>query len=323
MKIRASVAGGTGYTAGELLRILQQHPAVEVVSVSSTSKAGAPIHTAHPDLEGIFDQPFDDTPLLDVDVLFLCLGHGVSKSFLEKLTLPNQLKIIDLSRDFRYQNSPFQGRDFVYGLPELKRDKIIEASNIANPGCFATAIQLALLPFVSKYKPEQEVHISAITGSTGAGGTLSPTTHFTWRNNNISSYKVFTHQHLGEIEDSFRLLKGVPEMHFVPMRGDFTRGIFANVYMKSSLTETEAINLYQDFYNHEPFVQVSQRDVSLKTVVNTNRCFLQVRVIEGRLYIASAIDNLVKGASGQAVQNMNLIFGLDETLGLQLKPTML
>ena len=322
-KIKASIAGGTGYTAGELLRILQQHPEVEVVSVSSTSKAGQPIHTAHADLEGIFDSPFDSTPKLDVDVLFLCLGHGVSKNFLEELTLPDELKIIDLSRDFRYQNSPFGERDFVYGLPEFQREKIKAASNIANPGCFASAIQLGLLPYFDHSNNVDDIHISAITGSTGAGGKLSATTHFTWRNNNISSYKPFTHQHLGEVKQTFKQLDASPDFHFIPMRGDFTRGIFANIYTKTNLDEATAKQIYADYYKGEPFIVLTDKDVSLKTVVNTNRCFINVKVIEGRLYVTTAIDNLVKGASGAAVQNMNLIFGLEETLGLTFKPTML
>ncbi len=325
-KIKASIAGGTGYTAGELLRILQQHPQVEVVSVSSTSKAGEPIHHAHPDLEGIFDFNFQAFPELDANgnaVLFLCLGHGVSKNYLEELELPDELKIIDLSRDFRYQNSPFKGREFVYGLPEFHRDDIKQANNIANPGCFASAIQLGLLPYLDASTEVDDIHISAITGSTGAGGKLSPTTHFTWRNNNISSYKPFTHQHLGEIQYTFKLMNHSPEFHFIPMRGDFTRGIFANIYTKTSLDEPTAKAIYKDYYADEPFIVITEKDLSLKTVVNTNKCFMNVRVIEGRLYVTTAIDNLVKGASGAAVQNMNLIFGLEETMGLSLKPTML
>lgn len=322
-KIKASIAGGTGYTAGELLRILQQHPNVDVVSVSSTSKAGEPIHSAHADLEGIFNFSFDETPSLDVDVLFLCLGHGVSKNFIEQLELPDALKIIDLSRDFRYQNSPFGDRDFVYGLPEFQREKIKQASNIANPGCFASAIQLGLLPYLNHHSESDDIHISAITGSTGAGGKLSPTTHFTWRNNNISSYKPFTHQHLGEVKNTFDQLDANPEFHFIPMRGDFTRGIFANIYTKTTLDEASAKKIYEDYYQDEPFIVLTDKDVSLKTVVNTNRCFINVKVIEGRLYVTTAIDNLVKGASGAAVQNMNIIFGFEETLGLTFKPTML
>jgi len=274
-------------------------------------------------MEGIFDFPFDNSPNLDVDVLFLCLGHGVSKNFLEQLDLPEQLKIIDLSRDFRYQNSPFGERKFVYGLPEFQREKIKGASNIANPGCFASAIQLGLLPYFDHGSPEDDIHISAITGSTGAGGKLSPTTHFTWRNNNISSYKPFTHQHLGEIQHTFEQLNASPEFHFIPMRGDFTRGIFANIYTKTKLDETTAKKIYSDYYKDEPFIVISDKDISLKTVVNTNRCFINVKVIEGRLYVTTAIDNLVKGASGAAVQNMNIIFGFDETTGLTFKPTML
>lgn len=325
-KIRISIAGGTGYTAGELLRILQQHPQADVVSVSSTSAAGKPIYTAHPDLEGIINQAFDSSPNLNVDVLFLCLGHGVSTDFLSQLQLPSTLKIIDLSRDFRLQpNTTFQGRAFVYGLPEINRTAIQSAENIANPGCFATSIQLALLPAAQAGILTEAIHINAITGSTGAGGKLSPTTHFTWRNNNISVYKAFRHQHLDEIQQSVKQLQAsfIAPIHFIPMRGNFTRGIYANVYTPTSLTHEAANQLYKAFYADHPFVQVSDQEVSMKNVVNTNRCFLNVRVIEGQLYIQSTIDNLVKGASGQAVQNMNLIFGLPETEGLQLKPTML
>lgn len=324
--IKVSIAGGTGYTAGELLRILYQHPDVEVISVSSTSKAGESFHKAHPDLEGLFSIPFSATPDLTADVLFLCLGHEVSRPFLEQLNnLPDSLKIIDLSRDFRLKNDRnFNGREFVYGLPELNREKIQIAENIANPGCFATTIQLALLPIAKKKLIQNDVHVSAITGSTGAGGKLSETTHFSWRDNNISVYKAFRHQHLDEIQQSVaQLQQKTKPIHFLPMRGNFSRGIYANIYTPTNLTAEQAKEIYRNYYKEHPFVQVGDQPISMKNVVNTNRCFLEVNVIDGQLLIHSVTDNLVKGASGQAVQNMNLIFGLPETTGLQLKPTML
>jgi len=326
-KLSASVVGGTGYTAGELLRLIYQHPELELRSVSSTSKAGQPFHSAHPDLEGLFDQPFSSTPDLSADVLFLCLGHEVSKPYLEQLSsIPDSLKIIDLSRDFRLQaDRVFHGREFIYGLPELNREKIKSSSNVANPGCFATAIELALLRLGREQFLHQAIHISAITGATGAGASLRETSHFAWRNNNVSTYKAFTHQHLGEITESISQLQSNfnESIHFIPMRGDFPRGIFTNIYQETNLSQRDAVDLYKTYYSSHPFVQVSDNNISLKNVVNTNRCFLQVQVIEGRLLIHTAIDNLVKGASGQAIHNMNLLFNLPETTGLQLKPTML
>ncbi len=326
-KIKVSIAGGTGYTAGELLRILYQHPQAEVVSVSSTSKENQAYHTAHPDLLGLYEQKFVATPDLDVDVLFLCLGHGISTEFLQQLSpLPISLKIIDLSNDFRIPpTTSFHNRTFVYGLPELNRDKIVEAQNIANPGCFATAIQLALLPLAKEQLVTQDIHISAITGSSGAGGKLRETTHFSWRNDNISAYKEFSHQHLGEINHSLQSLqKGFNhQVHFLPLRGDFVRGIFASCYTQTTLSQNQAFTLYQDFYQNHPFVQVSESSISMKQATNTNRCILQIQVLNQQVLIHSAIDNLVKGASGQAIQNMNLIFNLPEDLGLHLKPNML
>jgi len=325
-KIKISIAGGTGYTAGELMRILYQHPMAEIISVSSTSAAGKPFHSAHPDLEGLFEFPFASQPDLSADVLFLCLGHGVSTSFMDNLDLPKSLTIIDLSRDFRLTSTTnYKGREFIYGLPERNRSLIQGAQNIANPGCFATSIQLALLPIAKREQLISDVHVNAITGSTGAGGKLSSTTHFTWRNSNVSVYKAFKHQHIDEIVQSVHAYQ--PDfdhaIHFIPMRGNFSRGIFANVYTPTELDHDEAVAIYKDYYATHPFVQVSDTEISMKNVVNTNRCFLNVRVIEGQLYVQSTIDNLVKGASGQAVQNMNLMFGLEETTGLKLKPTML
>ncbi len=326
-KIKISIAGGTGYTGGELLRILQQHPQAEVISVSSRSKVGQPIYTAHADLEGIYDFNFDARPNMAADVLFLCLGHGVSKGFLEALQpLPENLKIIDLSRDFRLQAEEALGsRHFVYGLPELQRERIKQANYVANPGCFATAIQLAFLPLAKNQLLTQELHISAITGSSGAGAKLSETTHFSWRNDNISAYKAMRHQHLDEIKQSLKQLQPSFEapIYFIPMRGDFTRGIFTNCYTSTGLSQEEAELLYKKYYENHPFVQVSTEAISMKQSVNTNRCFIHAQVIDGQLLIHTAIDNLVKGASGQAVQNMNLIFGIPEDTGLHLKPQLL
>lgn len=326
-KIKISIAGGTGYTAGELLRILYAHPHAEITSVSSTTRAGEPIYNAHPDLEGIVDINFSDKIDKDVDVIFLCLGHGISSSFLENLgELNKALKIIDLSNDFRLnKDQHFLGRTFIYGLPELNREAIKIAENIANPGCFATAIQLALLPLAEKNILNNDVHISAITGSTGAGAKPMSTTHFSWRNNNVSTYKAFTHQHLGEISESLQQLQSDfdSQIHFIPMRGNFARGIFTNIYTPTTLSQEEATQIYTQYYESHPFVQVTGQNLSMKQAVNTNRCFIQIQVIDGKILIHSAIDNLIKGASGQAVQNMNLMFGLPETTGLNLKPTML
>lgn len=326
-KIRVSIAGGTGYTAGELMRILYVHPQAELVSVSSTSKAGEPIYSAHPDLEGLVNLTYDAEINKEVDVMFLCLGHGISKSFLADLgELPEELKIIDLSNDFRLNDDMvYLGREFIYGLPELQRDKIKQAKNVANPGCFATAIQLALLPLAKAEKLNSDIHISAMTGSTGAGGKLMSTTHFTWRNNNVSTYKAFKHQHLGEIGESLQQLQADfdADIFFIPMRGPFPRGIFTNIYTPTDMSQAEAVALYKGFYANHPFVQITEQNLNMKQAVNTNRCVIQVQVIDGQILIHSAIDNLVKGASGQAVQNMNLLFDLPETTGLNLKPTML
>ncbi len=325
-KITVSIAGGTGYTAGELLRILCHHPNVTVESVSSTSASGKPVHSAHPDLEGLVNLRYDANPNVDTDVLFLCLGHGVATQFLSSLTLKDHQKIIDLSNEFRLkEHNRFANREFVYGLPELHRDKIKKANNIANPGCFATTIQLALLPLAAGKKLSSPVHINAITGSTGAGAKLSATSHFSWRNNNVSVYKAFTHQHIAEIEQSLNQLHENygQALYFIPVRGNFTRGIFATIYLQSDLTETDAQGMFRKYYQSHPFVTVTESAPSLKSVVNTNRCFLHVQKIKGMLLITGVTDNLIKGASGQAVQNMNLMFGLPETTGLQLKPTML
>jgi len=260
----------------------------------------------------------------DIDVLFLCVGHGDAKKFLEANEIPDTVKIIDLSQDFRLSdNSKVKSKTFVYGLPELNRETIKTAKNIANPGCFATCLQLGLLPLAAKGLLNSEVHISATTGSTGAGQSLTATSHFTWRNDNLSVYKVFNHQHLNEIDQSLNQLQ--PDfgrvLNFIPNRGDFTRGILATIYMNTDLVEGEALKLYEEYYMGHPFTHVTNMSIDLKQVVNTNKCFLQVKVIDGKLFTVSILDNLLKGASGQAVQNMNLMFGLDERAGLRLKAT--
>jgi len=323
-KIKAGIIGGAGYTGGEMLRILINHPNVDIAFVNSTSNAGNYVYEVHTDLFGDTDLKFTSELSTAIDVLFLCVGHGDAKKFLEANDIPDSVKIIDLSQDFRLgQNSKFNNKNFVYGLPELNKDAIKSAQNIANPGCFATCIQLGLLPLTSKGLLNNEVHISATTGSTGAGQSLAPTSHFTWRNDNLSVYKVFNHQHLNEIGESLKQLQ--PDfnqaINFIPYRGDFTRGILASIYTNTDLTEDEALKLYEDYYADAPFTHVTNRSIDLKQVVNTNKVFIQVKVIDGKLFIVSILDNLLKGASGQAVQNMNLMFGLDEHSGLRLKAT--
>jgi N-acetyl-gamma-glutamyl-phosphate reductase len=322
--IRAGIVGGAGYTGGEMLRILINHPNVEIVFVHSNSNAGNHVYDVHTDLFGDTDLKFAAELAYNVDVLFLCVGHGDAKKFLEANEIPDHIMIIDLSQDFRLsQNSKFKNKSFVYGLPELNREAIKTADNIANPGCFATCLQLGLLPLASKGLLKSEVHVTATTGSTGAGQSLSPTSHFTWRNDNLSVYKVFNHQHLNEIGQSLRQLQGVfdKDINFVPYRGGFTRGIIASIYTESDLSEAEALKLYQEYYAGHPFTHVTNKDIDLKQIVNTNKCFLQVKKYDNNIFIMSIMDNLLKGASGQAVQNMNLLFGLDERTGLRLKAT--
>ncbi|RZA03096.1 MAG: N-acetyl-gamma-glutamyl-phosphate reductase [Sphingobacteriaceae bacterium] len=323
-KIKAGIVGGAGYTGGEMLRILINHPNVDIAFIHSNSNAGNYIYEVHTDLFGDTDLKFTGELSTNIDVLFLCVGHGDAKKFLEANAIPDSVKIIDLSQDFRLnQNSKLNTKSFVYGLPELNRDAIKSAQNIANPGCFATTIQLALLPLTAKGLLNNEVHISATTGSTGAGQSLAPTSHFTWRNDNLSVYKAFNHQHLNEIGQSLKQLQPNFDhaLNFIPYRGDFTRGILASVYTESDLTEEEALELYQDYYQGHPFTHVTDRNIDLKQVVNTNKVFLQVKKHDNKLFIISILDNLLKGASGQAVQNMNLLFGLDERAGLRLKAT--
>lgn len=319
--INVSIAGGTGYTAGELLRILLRHPGVNIESVISSTSEGMPVAEMHRDLWGETDLVFSNS-FRNPDVLFLCLGHGLSRTFLKENDIPASCKIIDLGNDFR--NDPVYGsRNFVFGLCELNREQIRAAGNVANPGCFATAIMLALLPLAAENLLTDEMHVHALTGSTGAGKKPSETTHFSFRDNNISVYKPFTHQHLEEIA---RTLTGagndrLPQINFVPIRGDFTRGIFASVYTKwnGTLSEPAVVDLFETFYRPSPFVFVSAQPISLKEVVNTNKGLLHIGFHNGYIHITSVIDNLVKGASGQAVQNMNLMFGLNESTGLALK----
>lgn len=314
--IQVGIIGAAGYTGGELLRILIHHPQAEVVFANSQSQAGKPVYETHTDLLGDTDLVFTSAlPFEKVEVIFLCSGHGQSRRFLEAHALPENVKIIDLSTDFRDESE-----GFVYGLPELNRERIRTAARIANPGCFATAIQLALLPLAHAGKVG-EVHVSAVTGSTGAGQALSASTHFSWRSNNVSIYKAFTHQHLKEIRQSLGQLQDgfTDEINFIPYRGNFTRGIMANVYLNFDGSAEDALSLYRAYYEAHPFVHLSGAPIDVKQVVNSNKCLLEVQKEGKKLLITSIIDNLVKGASGQAVQNMNLAFGCDEKAGLNLK----
>jgi len=315
-KVSVGIVGGAGYTGGELLRLLLNHPQAEVVFVHSKSQAGKPVYATHTDLIGETDLHFTDQLDKDMYVLFLCMGHGKSVKFLAAHTFDETTCIIDLSQDFRNESN-----GFVYGLPELNRDRIKNAQKIANPGCFATAIQLALLPLAKVGQLQDDVHVSAITGSTGAGQSLSDTTHFSWRSGNMSVYKAFTHQHLKEIRQSLTQLQADfgRKIRFIPYRGNFTRGILASCYVTSALSLAEAHQLYTDFYASHPFTHVSPVPVDVKQVVNTNKCLLHLEKHDDQLLITSVIDNLTKGASGQAIQNMNLLFGLEEKTGLELK----
>jgi N-acetyl-gamma-glutamyl-phosphate reductase len=322
--ISIGIIGGSGYTAGELIRILMFHPNAKLDFVYSTTNAGKPLSIAHHDLMGDIEMNFTDAINPNVDVVFLCLGHGKSISFLEENQFSVNTKIIDLGNDFRLlKDKDFNGKSFVYGLPELNKTDIKNAQYIANPGCFATAIQLALLPLASAGLLKDDIHVNATTGSTGAGVSLSETSHFSWRNNNMSHYKAFDHQHLGEINQSLSLLQSNfrDEVVFIPNRGDFTRGIFATLYTKTDESLEDLLTKYQDYYANEPFVTVTTTNINLKQVVQTNKCIISLMKKGNRLLITSIIDNLTKGASGQAVQNMNLMFGLEESTGLHLKPS--
>lgn len=319
--IKAGIIGGAGYTAGELIRLLINHPQVELIFVNSTSNASSKLTDVHGGLLGETDMKFtDQLPYNEIDVLFFCTAHGDTKKFLDVNSIPENLKIIDLSTDYRKESPE---HDFVYGLPELNKERIKKAKRIANPGCFATAIQLALLPLANAQLLNTEVHVNAITGSTGAGVKPSATSHFSWRENNISVYKAFEHQHLGEIRQSLTQLQNnfTEDINFIPVRGNFTRGIFASIYLNFEGSKEDAVKLYENFYKDSPFVIVTDKNPDLKQVVNTNKCVLYIEKHGNKLLILSCIDNLVKGASGQAVHNLNLIFGLDENEGLKLKAT--
>jgi N-acetyl-gamma-glutamyl-phosphate reductase len=319
MMIKVGIVGGAGYTAGELVRILLGHPGARIQWIHSSSNAGNAVSDVHSDLLGDTDLVFSGQMDFElVDVIFLCMGHGKSVTFMEKNRLPEKLKVIDLSNDFRLNRSD---NEFVYGLPEVNKAKIKSCQYLANPGCFATSIQLALIPLAASHLLN-EIHVHAITGSTGAGQAPSGTTHFSWRSGNVSVYKAFGHQHLDEMGETMRELMPVFDkpFNFVPIRGNFSRGILASVYLESDMDEAGAQDIFKKFYSSHPFVTISSKPVDIKQVVNTNKCLLHIKKFGNKLHIVSVIDNLTKGASGQAVQNMNLMFGLDESEGLRLKP---
>ncbi|MGZ5246937.1 MAG: N-acetyl-gamma-glutamyl-phosphate reductase [Flavitalea sp.] len=320
-KVKVSIIGGAGYTGGELIRLLINHPFAEIINIFSRSNAGNPVHSVHNDLLGDTDLSFDAEVSMDADVYFFCMGHGDSRKFLQEYTLPATARIIDLSNDFRLKDSNSYGeKTFIYGLPELNREKIKGAQYVANPGCFASAIQLGLLP-LAQAGELKNIYTTGITGSTGAGQGLAQTSHFSWRANNIQAYKTLTHQHLGEIGESISQLQPDAkfDLSFVPWRGDFTRGIFISSQIDCGLEGPELIELYDDFYKDAAFTYMSSAPIFLKQVVNTNKCLIQLEKVGTKLVVHSIIDNLLKGASGQAVQNMNLMFGFEETEGLKLK----
>jgi N-acetyl-gamma-glutamyl-phosphate reductase len=319
MRIKVGIIGGAGYTAGELIRLLLNHPGVEIAFIHSGSNAGNKVADIHGGLTGETEERFTgECSLSGIDALFLCSAHGESRQFIGSREIPGSLKIIDLSTDYRHRET---AGAFVYGLPELNRVQIAGASRIANPGCFATAIQLALLPLASKRLLNDEIHVHAVTGSTGAGVKPASTTHFSWRDNNLSVYKAFNHQHLKEIGESILQLQAgfSRDINFIPIRGDFPRGIFANIYTRSDLLEEDAVQLYREYYRDAAFTFVCDKSPDLKQAVNTNKCLLHVEKHGNKLFVVSVIDNLLKGASGQALQNFNLMFGLDEKTGLRLK----
>lgn len=320
-KIKTGIIGSAGYTGGELIRILLNHPHAEIAFARSNSQAGKFIYEVHTDLIGETELRFTNK-LSKADVIFLCTSHSDSRKFLAANKIDVQTKIIDLSQDFRVQPSNFfKKRTFVYGLPELNRDEIKKASSVANPGCFATCIQLGLLPLAKNKLLKDDIHISATTGSTGAGQSPGETTHFSWRHGNLSSYKVFEHQHLAEINQSLKQLQDDfnNRINFIPYRGNFTRGILASIYTNTTIDLDEADSLFKKYYSDHPFIHISRQPLDLKQVVNTNKCLLHLAKHDDKLFITSITDNLLKGASGQAVQNMNLMFGLEETAGLKLK----
>lgn len=315
--IKVGIVGGAGYTAGELLRILLNHPEVEITFVNSTSNAGNKLYDVHEGLYGETEMVFTNLfPFDEIDALFICSGHGESTKFLAEHNIPENVKIIDLAQDFRDESN-----GFVYGLPELNRERIKKANRVANPGCFATGIQLGLLPLAANGLLKGEVHVNGITGSTGAGVKPGPTSHFSWRNNNISVYKAFTHQHLKEIRQSLVQLQSDfdKDINFIPVRGNFSRGIFVSTYIDCDLELSELRKIYADFFSDAAFTFMTEANPDLKQVVNTNKVIIQINKHGNKLLILTVIDNLLKGASGQAVQNMNLMFGLEETCGLKLK----
>ena len=320
--LEIGIIGGAGYTAGELIRLLLNHPEANINFVYSTSNAGNKLHKVHKDLIGSTEISFTAHINTEVDTLFLCLGHGNSTTFLEKNNFSENTKIIDLSNDFRlFTDKNFKGKDFVYGLPELDKTVIKTAKYIANPGCFATALQLAILPLAAKGLLNNDIHINAVTGATGAGNSLSATTHFAYRDNNFSHYKAFNHQHLGEINQTVNQLQTNfnAEINFVPNRGNFSRGIFATTYTKYDGSLEDAVKIYKEYYKDAAFTFVSDEEIHLKQVVNTNKCLIHLAKHGTKLLITSTLDNLLKGASGQAVQNLNLMYDFEETLGLNLK----
>lgn len=317
---RIGIIGGSGYTAGELIRILINHPHVEIDLVYSRTNPGKLVSSVHTDLTGQTELEFTDQPDKEVDVLFLCLGHGKSRAFLEEHSVSSNTILIDMSRDFRLKEEPgIQDRTFVYGLTDLNKEAITASKSIANPGCFATAIQLALLPLAKSGLLDNDIHVHAITGSTGAGVMPSPTTHFSWRNNNVSWYKPFVHQHETEIIQSLEQCGAKPTLRFLPIRGDFPRGIYATSYTRFSGSLEEAQTLYTDYYRNSCFTKLASEPVHLKQVVNTNYCHVHLHTHEDQLLVTTALDNLMKGASGQAVENMNLALGLPQDTGLRIK----
>ena len=322
-KIKVGIVGGSGYTGGELIRLLINHPKVDINFINSKTYAGEKVTDIHKDLIGESEIRFIGE-IKDCDIMFLCLGHNKSEEFLRKTSINIKTKIIDLSQDYRLEK-PFiendKKRDFIYGLSELYKSEIKTAQNISNPGCFATAIEIGLIPSLKKKYINSEVHTNAITGSTGAGVIPSKTTHFSWRNNNVSNYNVFNHRHLNEIYHHLNQICNEVKINFIPVRGNFSRGIFCTSYFKSDVTLEEISKVYKIYYKNHPFVHISENEISLKEVINTNKCILHVSKFNDKILITSIIDNLIKGASGQAIQNMNLMSGFEEMTGLNLKPS--
>ena len=317
---KIGIVGGSGFTGGELIRILLNHPKFKIKFIYSLSQNGKNIHEINPDLLGKTDIIFSDQITTDVDVLFLCLGHGKSRIFLDKYNFKSDTIIIDLSSDFRLiNNNKYKSRNFLYSLPEFNREKIKQSKSIANPGCFATAIQIGLLPLLVNNLIKNDIHVNAITGSTGAGKISSDTNNFNWRNNNVSIYKPFNHQHLNEIYQTLNILGNDSKIYFVPYRGNFTRGIFTSIYMKLDHKIKDIEIIYKDFYKNHPFTFLSKNDINLKEVINTNNCHVKIQFHESIIHITTVLDNLLKGASGQAVQNLNIIYGYEESLGLNFK----